>query len=298
MGTRVPPRVTAATIAATAQPLLALLCLPPLSPNTLTSAGAPPSCSLVTPNWHRYVVPASASASPHAGCTLTATASPSLLSQCLVKYPPVSGRCGAQLAERVSEEITKIRENKTGISERIPLKGCSAKQLCPRQEQGQNRAREGTCLGAVGLGLPDCICHGMYILLCKMHTHAHAFQNTSRIIFCISSGVPAPGTSPAPRVPHATRSAWARTFRPLPTVPNLSSHVGPAPRRSKPRISQPQTPSHEGPAAHPVPRASPHPTLVLAARQHPQQSNSTRPAESELVLGEQLNNSVTFYFRI
>lgn len=212
-----PPHITPATIAATAQPLLPLLCLPPLSPNTVTSAGAPPSCSLVTPDWHRYVVvPAAAPASPHAGCTLTATASPSLLSPCQVKYPPVSGRCGAQLAERVSEEITKIRENKTGISEKIPLKGCSAKQLCPWQEQGQNPAREGTCLGAAGLGLPHCIPHGMYILLCKMHTHAHALQNTSRIISCLSSGVPAPGISPAPRVPTQPAPPGQGRFLPSP----------------------------------------------------------------------------------
>lgn len=53
------------------------------------------------------------------------------------------------------------------------------------------------------------------------------------------------GTQQGPR----TRDVSSTTS---PTVPNPSSHVEPAPRWSKPRISRSQTPSGAGPAAPPA----------------------------------------------
>lgn len=106
------------------------------------------------------------------------------------------------------------------------------------------------------------------------------------------SGVPAPETSPPSPGPQHNPPRRAESLKP----PWAGSKVEQTPdfpasgaiRRGTGR--PPSSPPRRGRFAAPL--------LVLAARRHPQQNNGARPAESELFLGEQLNNSVTFYFRI
>lgn len=131
---------------------------------------------------------------------LTPTALLSLLLPWQGTYPPVHCRHGPQLGKHISEEITGIRRNKSGVSEHIPLE--------------------------------DALPHS------PIHRPAGAEEHGGAGVVLLGMGTP-----PAPRVPTGL---WARTFPPIPAVPNLSSHTGLAPRWSKPRV-----PSHRClPASH------------------------------------------------